>query len=228
MSSVRSILSAMYIPETLWDELIKTFAYLKNRSPGINDVTSYKLDNHIRPNLIHLKVVGSQALINIPKQKSIKLNVHSWQRIFIDYERKNQYRVYNLLTEKVHITQYFFVDKKHLYHREALNDWDYSEDDWTETYDNQFADVRDFDNSKPDDSLYLVGENILLKPEKEGNDSDDLEQDITDFDDLESKLSDASEEHLEINCGGIEVLRRSRRARAPRTLYPGQITYGSV
>ena len=95
MSSVRSILSAMHLPKTLWDELIKTVAYLKNRSPGINGITAYELSNHVRPNLSHLKVVGSRAWVHIPKEKRVKLDVRSWQGIFIGYEGKNHYRVYN-------------------------------------------------------------------------------------------------------------------------------------
>ena len=104
MSSVRSILSAMHLPKTLWDELIKTVAYLKNRSPGINGITLYELGNHIQPNLSHLKVIGSWAWVHIPKEKRVKLDVRSWQGIFIGYEGKNQYRVYNSRKEKVHIT----------------------------------------------------------------------------------------------------------------------------
>ena len=121
------------------------------------------------------------------------------------------------------------MDEQHLYHREALNDWDYSEDDWAETDDAQFADASDFDNLEQDDPFYSVGENTSKQPEKEGNDSQDLEQDITAFDDLESELSDPPEEEpLEINSGSIEISRRSGRARAPQTLYPGQIIYGSA
>ena len=59
ISSVRSILADMHLPKTLWDELIKTVAYLKNRSPGINGITPYELGNHVRPDLSHLKVVSS-------------------------------------------------------------------------------------------------------------------------------------------------------------------------
>ncbi len=74
-----------------------------------------------------------------------------------------------------------------------------------------------------------MGKNTSKQPEKEGNDSQDLEQDLTALDDLESELSDPPEkEPLEINSGSIETSRRSRQARAPRTLYPGQITYGSA
>ncbi len=224
MSLVRSILSTMHLPKTLWDELIRTVAYLKNRSPGINGITPYELGNHIRPNLSHLKVVGSRAWVHILKEKRVKLDVRSWQGIFIGYEGKNQYRVYNPRTGKVHITRDLFVDEQQLYHREALNDWDYSEDDWSETNDAQFADASNFDNLEPDDSFYSVGENTSKQPEKGGNDSQDLEQDITAFDDLESELSDPPEEEpLEINSGSIEISRRSGRARALRTLYPGQI-----
>ena len=104
MFLVRSILSAMHLPKTLWDKLIKTVAYLKNRSVGINGITPYELGNHIRPNFSHLKVVGSRAWVHIPREKRVKLDVRSWQGIFIGYEGKNQYRVYNSRKEKVHIT----------------------------------------------------------------------------------------------------------------------------
>lgn len=144
-----------------------------------------------------MKVVGSRAWVHIPKKKRVKHDVRSWQGIFIDYEGKNQYRVYNPRTGKVHITRDLFVDEQHLYHREALNDWDYSEDDWAETDDTQFADVSDFDDSESDDSLYSVGDDNFSKQlEKEGNDSEDLGQDITTFDNLGSELSEPPEEEL--------------------------------
>ena len=234
MSSVRSILAAMHLPKTLWDELIKTVAYLKNRSPGINGITPYELGNHVRPNLSHLKVVGSRAWVHIPKEKRVKLDVRSWQGIFVGYEGKNQYRVYNPRTGKTHITRDLFVDEHHLYHREALNDWDYSEDDWAETDDAQFADVSDFDDSEiassllPGDAPHLVEDDSSLQSEKEGKNSQGYEQDMTNLDDLETELSEPPEEPLEINSGSKENLRRSGRTRAPRTLYPGQITYGST
>ena len=234
MSSVRSILAAMHLPKTLWDELIKTAAYLKNRSPCVNGITPYELGNHVRPDLSHLKVVGSRAWVHIPKEKRVKLDIRSWQGSFIGYKGTNQYRVYNPRTGKIHITQDLFVDEQHLYHREALNDWDYSENDWTETDDAQFADVSDFDNSEtissilPDEAPHPVGDNISQQPEKEGNNSQGQKQDMTNFDDLESKLSEPPEEPLETTSGSRETLRRSGRTRTPRTLYPGQISYGST
>ena len=94
--------------------------------------------------------------------------------------------------------------------------------------------MSDFDNSEvassilPDDALHSKGGNTSLQPEKEGNNSQGQEQDLTSHDDLESELSESPEEPLEISSGREENLRRSGRTRAPRTLYPGQITYGST
>ncbi len=77
MSLVRSILSAIRLLKTLRDELIKTIAYIKNQSSGINVIKPYELGNHIRPNLNHLKVVGSRALVHITKEKRVKMDVRS-------------------------------------------------------------------------------------------------------------------------------------------------------
>ena len=79
------------------------------------------------------------------------------------------------------------MDEQHLYHWEALNDWDYSEEDWTETDDAQFADVSDFDDLELDPSPYLVGDNISKLPKEGGNDSEDLGQNITTFKDPQSE-----------------------------------------
>lgn len=38
------------------------------------------------------------------------------QRIFIRYEGKNKYRVYNPETVKISITHSFYIDKQHLYY----------------------------------------------------------------------------------------------------------------
>ena len=79
----------MHLPKTLLDELIKTVAYLKNWTLGINGITPYELSNHVRPNFSQLQVVCSRAWVHIPKEKKVKLDVRSWQEIFIGYEKKN-------------------------------------------------------------------------------------------------------------------------------------------
>lgn len=85
------------------------------------------------------------------------------------------------------------MNKQHLYHPEALNDWNYFKDNQSEIDDFQFANVSAFDNLKSDNSFYSVRENTLKQSEKEGNDSQDLKQDIMVFDNLKSELLDSPE-----------------------------------
>ena len=59
-------------------------------------------------------MVGSRALVHIQKEKRVKLDVRSWQGIFIGYEGTNLYRVNNPPTEKIHITRDLFVDEQQL------------------------------------------------------------------------------------------------------------------
>lgn len=145
--------------------------YLKNQSFSINGITFYELGNHTCLNLCHPKVIESQAWMHILKEKRLKLDICSWQKILISYKGKNQYQVYNPRTGKVHIIRDLFINEQHLYYREALNDWDYAEDDWAETDDAQFANADDFESlDKNDlDISDSVRENILKQPEKEGN-----------------------------------------------------------
>ena len=93
----------------------------------------------------------------------------------------------------------------------------------------------DFDDSETtsplllDGSLYSAGDNIPKKSEKGRNGSQDLEQDLTTFDDIKSVLSELLiKESSETNSGNIKSSRRPPWTRAPQTIYPSQITYGSA
>ncbi len=54
MSSVRSVLSTKKIPKSLWLEILKTVAYLKNWSLGIDGITTFEHLKGEKPNLCHL------------------------------------------------------------------------------------------------------------------------------------------------------------------------------
>ncbi len=90
MSSVRSILSTMKLTKSLWLEILKTVAYLKIWSPGIDGITPFEYLKGEKPNLRHLKIVVSRTWLHIPKEKRRKLDEKSWQGIFVGYEGKNQ------------------------------------------------------------------------------------------------------------------------------------------
>ena len=145
MSSVRSILSTMKLPKSLWLEILKTVAYLKNRSPGIDGITPFEHLKGEKPNLRHLKIVGSRAWVHIPKEKRRKLDERSWQGIFVGYEGKNQYRIYNPRTGKVHVARDVKIDEYNLYDKSATNPWELADEDWSSSDDAVFADPNKFE-----------------------------------------------------------------------------------
>ncbi len=110
-------------------------------------------------------MVGLWTWVLIPKEKSSKLDLHSWQGIFIGYEGKNQYRVYNLQSRKIYIIQDLFIDGQYLYHCEVFNHWNFSDDEWANTDDAKFAPSADFKLDSEVTFQYLSSE-IIHQMEK--------------------------------------------------------------
>lgn len=69
MVTVRSILKAKQLPKSLWGEVLKTAAYIKNRSPKVDEITPYERANGIKPFLGHLRIIGARTWVHIPKEK---------------------------------------------------------------------------------------------------------------------------------------------------------------
>ena len=61
MSSICSIMAAMKLSKSLWGEILKTVAYLKNCSLSQKGVTLYERANEEKPDLKHLHIIASWA-----------------------------------------------------------------------------------------------------------------------------------------------------------------------
>ncbi len=114
MSSVRTIFSTMKLPKSLLFKILKTVAYLKNRSQCSDGINPFEKLRGNKPNLRHLGIVDSRAWVHIPKKKRRKLDEQSWQGIFVGYEEKNQYRIYNPRIGMVHAYRDVKIDEKNL------------------------------------------------------------------------------------------------------------------
>lgn len=57
----KSIMASMKLPKSLWGEILQTIAYWENRSRGQRGITPYERANREKPNLRHLRVIGSRA-----------------------------------------------------------------------------------------------------------------------------------------------------------------------
>lgn len=140
MVPTRSMLKAKKLPKSLWGEVLKTSAYIKNRSPSVDDMTPYERLNDTKPFLGHLRAIGSRVWVHIPKEKRAKLDDRSWQGTLVGYEGNNQYRIYDPLSGKVHISRDVTVDENNTYDSKDKKAWDFADVAWEESNDALFDD----------------------------------------------------------------------------------------
>jgi hypothetical protein len=107
MERVKAIIAEAKLDKRLWMEIADTVVYLKNRSPTTAVATTpYELWHGVKPNLSHLKIIGSTAYVHIPKEKRIKLDTHSHKGIMTGYGGgTNQYKVWDLIRKDVVVTR---------------------------------------------------------------------------------------------------------------------------
>ena len=95
MEKVKPIIVEYELDKRLWIELASTIIYLTNCSPTSTIATTlYQLWRGRKPDLSHLKIIGSMVYVHVLKETQIKLDVHSYKGIIIGYGgRTNQYRI---------------------------------------------------------------------------------------------------------------------------------------
>src|SRR3984885_12010336 len=71
MERVKSTIAEFNLDKRLWMEIADTVVYLKNRSPTTAVATTpYELWHGKKPDLSHLRIIGSTAYVHTPKEKS--------------------------------------------------------------------------------------------------------------------------------------------------------------
>ena len=146
LASVCSILTAQKLPKSLWGEILKTTAYPKNWSLGVDEVTFYERINNTKPFLGHLQIIEARTWVHMPKEKRKKLDNWSWQETLIGYEKNNQYCIYDPLTGKVHICQDVTVDENNVYDSKERKPWDLADIPWEESDNVLFDDPDNYDS----------------------------------------------------------------------------------
>lgn len=89
---VKAIIAEAQLHKRLWMEIADTIVYLKNRSLTIAvDTITYELWHGCKPNLSHLKFIGSTVYIHVPKKKRTKLDTHSHKPVQRMRSHKERY-----------------------------------------------------------------------------------------------------------------------------------------
>jgi hypothetical protein len=92
------------LDKSFWAEAVNTAVYLKNRSPasGLGQMTPFERWAGRKPDVSHVRVFGSPAMVHIPKNKRQKWDKKATKYIFVGFpENVKGYRLYNPKTRQV-------------------------------------------------------------------------------------------------------------------------------
>ncbi len=217
-------MAAIRLPKSFWGEILKTVAYLKNRSLSQKGFTPYKRANEKKPNLKYLLIVDSRAWVHVPEKLRKKLNDRAWQGIFVGCEGRNLYRIYHPLTGKIHKTRDDDMDEGLLHDKSEVNPWKFVDAEWDQSDDSLFADPLEFDEEQP-------GNNPTSTPNSGRKDADSPKSGEG-GDDVESLANDSNHSNIELALTSVpdhieSPPRRSKRNFTERVLYPCQMVYRS-
>src|SRR5215471_1167307 len=93
----KAILADSNLPKRLWMEIASTVVYLKNRSPtsAVKDMTPYEAWHKEKPDLSHLQIISTKAYVHVPKDLRKKLDFNAKTGVFVGYDGRNQYRIWD-------------------------------------------------------------------------------------------------------------------------------------
>lgn len=85
------------IPQNLWAELVNTAVYILNRTgPTLVELKSpYELWLNKKPQIKHLRIIGTPCYAHVPKQRRKKLHKKATRCILIGYDNDDGYRLWN-------------------------------------------------------------------------------------------------------------------------------------
>ncbi|GJX84602.1 zinc finger, CCHC-type containing protein [Tanacetum coccineum] len=108
MSTTRSMLKAMHMPQIFWAEAIRHGVYVLNRVPtkALKDSTPYEALKGRKPNLKHLRIFGCKAYAKVTKPHLKKLDDRSKELIYLGTEPGSKaYRLFDPVTKDMIVSR---------------------------------------------------------------------------------------------------------------------------
>lgn len=101
LDKARTMVLDANMPRELWNEAIRTSAYLQNRSPSASSrVTPAEIWHGRKPDVRNLRIFGTVAYSHIPSQFRTKFEAKSDKCVMIGYSTTG-YRLWNIRKQKV-------------------------------------------------------------------------------------------------------------------------------
>lgn len=203
MDIARCLMREAKIHRRYWPEVIKTAAYLKNRTIAntAENKTPYEIFFGIKPNVGHLKIYGSRVFVRVPEVlRKSKWDDKAKLGILVDYN-ENGYRV--LLNNKIINARHVQVveENTNLICLEKLDD--------------QSKNENNLDTNVTSDKS-----NEMLKTEYKSDDSfEDADESNSDNEDL------VNNDNLDDNRDELVPVVMSKRKRTPVSRYGNPVTH---
>nr|KYP35823.1 Retrovirus-related Pol polyprotein from transposon TNT 1-94 [Cajanus cajan] len=114
LDMVRSMLKGKNMPKKFWAEAVQCAVYVQNRCPHakLGEKTPQEIWSGMKPSVSHLRVFGSLAYGQVPRQHRTKLEDRSKKYIFIGYDEKSKaYKLYDPDNKKVVVSRDVHVEE---------------------------------------------------------------------------------------------------------------------
>lgn len=227
IEKARSMLNDSRLPKEFWAEAVSTAAYLVNRSPTRSlQTTPEEAWTGKKPDLQHLRIFGSLALVHVPKQRRKKFDAKSQKAVFVGYaDGTKGYRVYDPVKRSVQISRDVIVVQE----GEPQNLVGISE----EQQQIQFMELYTVDEPNASGGQHPVVEPSVGDDDVDEDDSEESAASDSGSSDLEfmDVLDSENEPALPSQLGRPAVeqqgLRRSDRERRTPGKYSDYVTYSS-
>ena len=122
MSLVRFVMKNMRLSKDFWDFIVETIIYTKNRTITINEndnetITLYEEMNNVVSNVSNLRALDCKTYTHVSKTTSRhKLDDRCWKSIHVDYEKNNQWKIYDSIIKKMHLIRNVKFDENYNYY----------------------------------------------------------------------------------------------------------------
>lgn len=123
MEKVRALLHQSALAKEMWGEALYVAAYVTNRSPTnalVEFKTPFEMWNGRKPNLSNLRMFGSHAYKQIPKERRHKLDSKTKRLTFVGYAN-NGYRLWNKNNRVIEISRNVVFDESNVCSNMAEN-----------------------------------------------------------------------------------------------------------
>lgn len=160
-----------------WAEAVSTAAYITNRCP--TRTLAYSMPEEVWsgkvPNISHLRIFGSAAMVHVPKEKSRKLDSKASKMLFIGYsEQTKGYRLIDTKTKKVVISRDVTFLESSIKRNFAMvplsgssSKLDADKIDLTENIEESLENTSDqFESTESSNELHHSDEESLYEPDK--------------------------------------------------------------